>query len=236
MHLRVGPVALPRGRRHRRPHTIGHECVGIIEEVGDDVRDFARRRLRGRAVRPLRQHLPALPAGPTPAARTSASRQRPGGVHLRHPGRRHPGEDRRSAGRRPGPRRCMALSDVMATGWHAAVSAGVRGAAPPSSSATAPSACAACWPPPLGAETVIAMSRHASRQEIARKFGATHVVEERGKEGAPRSTRSSAASAATPSWSASATGRRSRRRSCAPAPAPRSAWSAYRTGSSCRCA
>ncbi len=38
----------------------------------------------------------------------------------------------------------------------------------------------------LGAERVIAMSRHEQRQEIARQFGATHIVAERGKEGAER--------------------------------------------------
>jgi threonine dehydrogenase-like Zn-dependent dehydrogenase len=36
----------------------------------------------------------------------------------------------------------------------------------------------------MGAEQVIAMSRHESRQAIAREFGATHVVAERGREGA----------------------------------------------------
>jgi threonine dehydrogenase-like Zn-dependent dehydrogenase len=35
----------------------------------------------------------------------------------------------------------------------------------------------------LGAERIIVMSRHASRQAVARTFGATDVVEERGKEG-----------------------------------------------------
>jgi threonine dehydrogenase-like Zn-dependent dehydrogenase len=35
----------------------------------------------------------------------------------------------------------------------------------------------------LGAERIIAMSRHADRQELARKFGATDIVEERGDEG-----------------------------------------------------
>jgi len=35
----------------------------------------------------------------------------------------------------------------------------------------------------MGAEKVIAMSRHEPRQEIARAFGATHIVAERGKEG-----------------------------------------------------
>jgi threonine dehydrogenase-like Zn-dependent dehydrogenase len=36
----------------------------------------------------------------------------------------------------------------------------------------------------MGAEKIIAMSRHESRQEVARRFGATHVVAERGVEGA----------------------------------------------------
>jgi len=36
----------------------------------------------------------------------------------------------------------------------------------------------------MGAEKVIAMSRHADRQAIARQFGATHIVAERGDEGA----------------------------------------------------
>jgi len=36
----------------------------------------------------------------------------------------------------------------------------------------------------MGAETIIAMSRHESRQRIATEFGATHLVAERGKEGA----------------------------------------------------
>jgi threonine dehydrogenase-like Zn-dependent dehydrogenase len=36
----------------------------------------------------------------------------------------------------------------------------------------------------LGASRIVAMSRHASRQEVARRLGATDVVEERGEEGA----------------------------------------------------
>jgi threonine dehydrogenase-like Zn-dependent dehydrogenase len=35
----------------------------------------------------------------------------------------------------------------------------------------------------LGAERVIAMSRHKDRQEVARAFGATDIVEQRGAEG-----------------------------------------------------
>lgn len=38
----------------------------------------------------------------------------------------------------------------------------------------------------LGAERIIAMSRHRTRQELAREFGATDVVTERGEEGIAR--------------------------------------------------
>jgi threonine dehydrogenase-like Zn-dependent dehydrogenase len=38
----------------------------------------------------------------------------------------------------------------------------------------------------MGAATIIAMSRHEPRQRIATDFGATHLVEERGREGAAR--------------------------------------------------
>src|SRR5947209_6147771 len=38
----------------------------------------------------------------------------------------------------------------------------------------------------LGAERIIAMSRHAPRQQLALEFGATDIVEERGDEGVAR--------------------------------------------------
>jgi threonine dehydrogenase-like Zn-dependent dehydrogenase len=38
----------------------------------------------------------------------------------------------------------------------------------------------------MGAERIIAMSRHESRQKLAREFGATEIVSERGDEGAGR--------------------------------------------------
>ncbi|MEI5583467.1 MULTISPECIES: zinc-dependent alcohol dehydrogenase family protein [unclassified Agromyces] len=78
----------------------------------------------------------------------------------------------------------LTLSDVMGTGHHAAVSAGVG---PGDSVAVvgdgAVGLCAIIAAKRLGATTIIAMSRHADRQALAREFGATHVVEERGDEG-----------------------------------------------------
>ena len=79
----------------------------------------------------------------------------------------------------------LTLSDVFPTGHHAAVSAGVTAGstvAVVGDGAVGLSAVLAAKR--LGASTVIAMSRHEPRQDVARRFGADHVVETRGKEGA----------------------------------------------------
>ncbi|MDN7122230.1 zinc-dependent alcohol dehydrogenase family protein [Nocardioides sp. ChNu-153] len=77
----------------------------------------------------------------------------------------------------------LSLTDVMATGWHAAVSAGVR---PGSTVAVvgdgAVGLCGVLAASAMGAERIVALSRHEPRQRLAREFGATHVVAERGKE------------------------------------------------------
>jgi threonine dehydrogenase-like Zn-dependent dehydrogenase len=79
----------------------------------------------------------------------------------------------------------LTLSDVMATGWHAAVAARVRkGGTVVVVGDGAVGLCGVLAASQMGAERVIAMSRHEPRQEIARTFGATDVVAERGKEGA----------------------------------------------------
>lgn len=78
----------------------------------------------------------------------------------------------------------LALSDVMCTGWHAAISAGVgpgMSVAVVGDGAVGLSGVLAAAQ--LGATTVIAMSRHSDRQAIAGEFGATHIVAERGEEG-----------------------------------------------------
>jgi threonine dehydrogenase-like Zn-dependent dehydrogenase len=81
----------------------------------------------------------------------------------------------------------LTLSDVMATGWHAAISAGVG---PGQSVAVvgdgAVGLCATLAAAQLGADQVIAMSRHETRQQVASEFGATAIVPERGEEGAKR--------------------------------------------------
>jgi threonine dehydrogenase-like Zn-dependent dehydrogenase len=75
----------------------------------------------------------------------------------------------------------LTLSDVMATGHHAAVSAGVkRGDTVAVVGDGAVGLCAVLASRRLGAERVIALSRHPERQKVALEFGATDLVEERG--------------------------------------------------------
>jgi threonine dehydrogenase-like Zn-dependent dehydrogenase len=79
-------------------------------------------------------------------------------------------------------RSLLALSDVMSTGHHAAVSAGVgKGDTVAVVGDGAVGLCAVLAAHRLGAERIIALSRHPKRQELARGFGATEVVEARGE-------------------------------------------------------
>jgi threonine dehydrogenase-like Zn-dependent dehydrogenase len=81
----------------------------------------------------------------------------------------------------------LALSDVAATGWHAAVSAGVRpGATVVVVGDGAVGLSGVLAATQLGAERIIAMSRHEDRQRIARDFGATDIIAERGDDGVER--------------------------------------------------
>ncbi len=77
----------------------------------------------------------------------------------------------------------LPLTDVMATGHHAAVAAGVRaGFTVAVVGDGAVGLCGVLAAARLGAERVIALGRHEDRTAIARRFGATDVVAERGEE------------------------------------------------------
>ena len=81
----------------------------------------------------------------------------------------------------------LTFSDVMGTGHHAAVSAGVR---PGSTVAAvvdgAVGLCAVLTAKYMGAEHIVIMSRHADRQALAVEFGATDAVPERRDAGVRR--------------------------------------------------
>jgi threonine dehydrogenase-like Zn-dependent dehydrogenase len=78
----------------------------------------------------------------------------------------------------------LAASDVLGTGWFGAVAA----AAGPGKTVAvvgdgAVGLMAVLAAKQLGAERIVAMSRHQSRQQLALEFGATDIVEERGDAG-----------------------------------------------------
>jgi threonine dehydrogenase-like Zn-dependent dehydrogenase len=81
----------------------------------------------------------------------------------------------------------LATSDVLGTGWFAADAANVK---PGSTIAVvgdgAVGLLAVLSAKQMGAERIIAMSRHETRQRLAREFGATDIVTERGDEGVAR--------------------------------------------------
>ncbi|HNA32648.1 MAG TPA: zinc-dependent alcohol dehydrogenase family protein [Flavobacteriales bacterium] len=81
----------------------------------------------------------------------------------------------------------LAASDVLGTGWYAAVAAQVRkGGTAVVVGDGAVGLMGVLAAKELGAERIIAMSRHAPRQALAREFGATDIVAERGAEGIAR--------------------------------------------------
>jgi threonine dehydrogenase-like Zn-dependent dehydrogenase len=166
-------------------HTIGHEAIGTVVEVGSEVKDF---RTGDFVVVPFAHCDNTCPScrfgahsgcdnvGVTRSGQAEYTLvTQADGSLVRTPG--VPDDDLAPS--------LLALSDVMATGWHAAVSAGVReGGTAVVVGDGAVGLCGVLAASQLGAETVIAMSRHEARQDVARTFGATHVVAERGKEGA----------------------------------------------------
>jgi len=81
----------------------------------------------------------------------------------------------------------LALSDVMGTGWFAAEAAGVTaGSTVAVVGDGAVGLLGVLSAKQMGAGRIIAMSRHESRQKLAREFGATDIVTERGAEGIER--------------------------------------------------
>jgi len=81
----------------------------------------------------------------------------------------------------------LATSDVLGTGWFAADAANVK----PGKTVVvvgdgAVGLLGALSARQMGAERIIVMSRHASRQKLAREFGATDIIAERGNDGVAR--------------------------------------------------
>jgi len=178
----------------REPMRIGHEFVGIVQEVGSDVRSL---HIGDFVIAPFMYSdntCPHCRVGIQSACTAGGFWGGPDRDGLMADGGqgeyvRVPLADGTLVATRETPDEAMvpsllALSDVMGTGWHAAMSAGVQegdtvvvvgdGAVGLSGILAAAL---------LGAERVVAMSRHEARQQIARAFGATDVIGQRGEAG-----------------------------------------------------
>ncbi len=165
--------------------TIGHECVGVVEEVGSAVSSF---RTGDFVIVPFCHcdntcaHCRAGMQSACDNASMTLSGQAEYAVVNQAEGSLVKTDGRPDPALVPS---LLTLSDVMATGWHAAVAAGVQpGGTTVVVGDGAVGLCGVLAASVMGAEKIVAMSRHVPRQQIAREFGATHVVAERGKEGA----------------------------------------------------
>jgi threonine dehydrogenase-like Zn-dependent dehydrogenase len=163
---------------------IGHEMVGVVEEVGAEVRSFKPGDF---VVVPFCHSDNTCPhcqvgmtSGCTNVGFTQGGQGEYAKVHQAE-GTMVKTDGMPDESLIPS---LLTLSDVMATGWHAAVASQVR----PGSTAVvvgdgAVGLCGVLAAAELGAERVIAMSRHEPRQKLAVEFGATDIVAERGEEG-----------------------------------------------------
>jgi len=177
-----------------KPFQIGHEFVGIVEEVGSEVRSL---RIGDFVIAPFMYSdntCPHCQVGMQSACSTGGFWGGPDRDGLMVDGGqgeyvRVPLADGTLVSTRETPDEAMvpsllALSDVMGTGWHAAIAADVQegdtvvvvgdGAVGLSGVLAASR---------MGAARVVAMSRHETRQQIARSFGATDIIAERGEAG-----------------------------------------------------
>lgn len=171
------------------PAPMGHEYVGTVEEVGDQVQDIAVGDFvvgsffaSDNTCEICRSGYQTHCVNRQPGAATGAQSQYvrvplADGTLVATPGQ-------------PDPElipSLLAASDVLGTGWFAAVAAEVG---PGKTVAVvgdgAVGLLGVLAAKQLGAERIIAMSRHADRQALAREFGATDIVEERGDEGVAR--------------------------------------------------
>jgi threonine dehydrogenase-like Zn-dependent dehydrogenase len=171
---------------------MGHEAVGVVEDVGGDVRTIKRGDV---VVMPFAfsdgtcafcaegLHTACMNGGffdglPTGAAQAEAVRipQADGTLYPLPVGE----DDALMPS-------LLTLSDVLGTGHHAAVVAGVK---PGDSVAVvgdgAVGLCGVIAAKRLGAEQIIIMGRHRDRTDLALELGATDVVAERGKEATQR--------------------------------------------------
>jgi threonine dehydrogenase-like Zn-dependent dehydrogenase len=171
----------------RGPVAMGHEYCGIVEEVGRGVKSLERGQFVIGSFFASDNTCPHCRYG----YQTSCEHATPV-VGAQAPRLRVPLADGTLVPTRDVPQpemipSMLALSDVMGTGWFAADAANVKpGATVVVVGDGAVGLLAVLSARQMGAERIIAMSRHEPRQKLAREFGATDIVAERGDDGIER--------------------------------------------------
>ncbi|QSQ26264.1 zinc-dependent alcohol dehydrogenase family protein [Pyxidicoccus parkwayensis] len=168
----------------KQPIPMGHEYCGIVEEVGSAVTSVKRGQFVIGSFFASDNTCPHCQAG-----YQSSCQHREPVVGAQAPRVRVPLADGTLVATPEVPPDALipsllAVSDVFGTGWFAADAANVK----PGTTVVvvgdgAVGLLAVLSAKQMGAERIIAMSRHASRQKLAREFGATDIVTERGAEG-----------------------------------------------------
>ena len=169
------------------PTPMGHEYCGIVEDVGRGVTSLKRGQFVIGSFFASDNTCPHCHHG----YQTSCQHKTPvGGAQA--PRLRVPLADGTLVATREMPDArhipsMLALSDVMGTGWFAAEAADVKpGATVVVVGDGAVGLLAVLSARQMGAERIIAMSRHEARQKLAREFGATDIVTERADAGVER--------------------------------------------------
>lgn len=175
-----------RGAQDVEDQPMGHEYVGVVEQVGDSVTtvkpgdfvvgsfmtsdgtcEICQAGYQSRCV-------DTTPMGGIGTQAQLARIPQADGTLVATP--EHPDEDLIPS--------LLAASDVLGTGWFAADAAA---AGPGKTVAVVGDGAVGLMgilaAQQMGAERIIAMSRHESRQKLAREFGATDIVTERGDDG-----------------------------------------------------
>jgi threonine dehydrogenase-like Zn-dependent dehydrogenase len=169
------------------PTPMGHEYCGIVEDVGRDVRTLTRGQFVVGSFAASDNTCPHCHHG---YQSSCAKREWVSGAqapYLRVPladGTLVATPEVPSAELLPS---LLATSDVLGTGWFAADAASVKpGSVVAVVGDGAVGLLGILSAKQMGAERIIAMSRHATRQALAKEFGATDIVTERGDAGVAR--------------------------------------------------
>jgi threonine dehydrogenase-like Zn-dependent dehydrogenase len=176
-----------RGINQHKVGSIGHEYIGVVDEVGADVKELKKGDF---VIAPFTYNDGTCPACQAGFQSNCVNGSNFGdgdldggqGEFVRCPFAdatlvKVPGSDFSDEMLAS----FTALSDVMCTGHHAAVSAGVKAGdvvAVVGDGAVGLSGVLAAKR--LGAKRIIVLSRNPARQKVAKEFGATDIVEERG--------------------------------------------------------